>query len=84
MIARANFVRRSLADIVTIPLFSIIDKGGERIVFVEKDGVAEARTVTLGVIERDRVQILDGLKVGDNLIVAGQREVEDGMKVNVR
>lgn len=84
MIARANFVRRSLADVVTIPLFSIIDKGGERIVFVEKDGVAQARTVTLGVIERDRVQILDGLNVGDNLIVAGQREVEDGMKVNVR
>lgn len=84
MIARASFVRRSLSDIVSVPLFSIIDKGGERIAFVEKDGVAEARTVTLGVISGDKVQILAGLNVGDNLIIAGQREVEDGVKVDVR
>lgn len=84
MIARASFVRRSLNDIVSVPLFSVIDKGGERIAFVEKDGVAEARTVTLGVIDGDRVQILAGLNVGENLIVAGQREIEDGVKVDVR
>lgn len=84
MIARASFVRRDLSDIVSVPLFSVIDKGGERIAFVEKDGVAEARTVTLGVIDGDRVQILAGLNVGENLIVAGQREVEDGVKVDVR
>ena len=84
MIARANFVRRTLSDVVSIPLFSVIDKGGERIVFVEKDGVAVARTVQLGVIEGDRVQILGGLNVGDHLIVAGHRTVEDGTKVNVR
>ncbi|SIO17850.1 membrane fusion protein, multidrug efflux system [Halodesulfovibrio marinisediminis DSM 17456] len=84
MIARASFVRRSLNDIVSIPLFSVIDKGGERIAFVEKNGVAEARTVKLGVIDGDRVQILAGLNVGENLIVAGHREVEDGVKVDVR
>ncbi|WP_071161814.1 efflux RND transporter periplasmic adaptor subunit [Halodesulfovibrio aestuarii] len=84
MIARASFVRRSLRDIVSVPLFSVIDKGGERIAFIEKDGVAEARTVTLGVIDGDRVQILAGLNVGENLIIAGQREVEDGVKVDVR
>lgn len=84
MIARASFVRRALSDIVSVPLFSVIDKGGERIAFIEKNGVAEARTVTLGVIDGDRVQILAGLNVGENLIVAGQREVEDGVKVDVR
>lgn len=84
MIARASFVRRSLSGIVSVPLFSVIDKGGERIAYIEKDGVAEARTVTLGVIDGDRVQIIAGLDVGENLIVAGQREVEDGTKVDVR
>lgn len=84
MIARASFVRRALNDIVSVPLFSIIDKGGERIAFVEKDGVAQARTVTLGVINGDKVQVLAGLNVGDHLIIAGHREVEDGVKVEVR
>lgn len=84
MIARASFVRRALADAVTAPLFCVQDKGGERIVFVEKDGVAQARTVELGVIEGDRVQVLKGLAPGDRLIIVGHTEVEDGTKVNVR
>lgn len=84
MIARARFLRRALEDIVAIPLFTVLDKGGERLVFVEKDGVAEARQVTLGVIDGDRIQVLKGLSFGENLIVAGHREVEEGTKVNVR
>jgi membrane fusion protein (multidrug efflux system) len=84
MIGRVAFVRRVITDAVTAPLFTLVDKGGERIVFVEKDGVAESRTISIGVIEGDRVQITSGLKAGDHLIVKGQTEVEDGMKVIVK
>ncbi|MGE4440554.1 MAG: efflux RND transporter periplasmic adaptor subunit [Desulfomicrobium sp.] len=84
MIARGAFLRRLIEGAVTAPLFTVQDKGGERIVFVEQDGAASARTVTLGVIEGDRVQVLEGLEPGDRLIVAGHTEVEDGTRVNVR
>ena len=81
MIGRVVFVRRVIPDAVAVPLFAIVDKGGERIVFVEKDGVAQSRTISVGVIEGDRVQITGGLEAGDHLIVKGHTEVEDGMKV---
>jgi len=81
MIGRVAFVRRNIPDAVAAPLFAIVDKGGERIVFVEKDGVAESRVISIGVIEKDRVQITSGLNIGDHLIVRGHTEVEDGMKV---
>ncbi len=84
MIGRVAFVRRAIPNAVTVPLFAIIDKGGERIVFLEKDGIAESHTISIGVIEGDRVQITSGLKFGDHLIVRGQTEVEDGMKVAVK
>lgn len=84
MIGRVAFVRRVITEAVTAPLFTLVDKGGERIVFVEKDGVAESRTISIGVIEGDRVQITSGLKAGDHLIVKGHTEVEDGMKVIVK
>jgi membrane fusion protein (multidrug efflux system) len=84
MIGRVAFVRRVVTDAVAAPLFCLVDKGGERIVFVEKDGVAESRTISIGVIEGDRVQITSGLKTGDHLIVKGHTEVEDGMKVMVK
>jgi membrane fusion protein (multidrug efflux system) len=84
MIARVAFLRRVIKDALVAPLFSIVDKGGERLLFVEKDGVAHARTVSIGVIEGDRVQIKKGLHAGDHLIVTGQTEVEEGMKVRIR
>ncbi len=84
MIARVAFLRRVIPDALVAPLFSLVDKGGERILFVEKDGVAHARTVSTGVIEGDRVQIIQGLNKGDRLIVAGQTEVEEGTKVQIR
>ena len=84
MIGRVAFVRRNIPDAVAAPLFAIVDKGGERIVFVEKDGVAESRVISLGVIEADRVQITSGLNIGDHLIVRGQTEVEDGMRVTAK
>jgi membrane fusion protein (multidrug efflux system) len=84
MIGRVAFIRRLIPDAVTAPLFAIVDKGGERIVFVEKDGLAESRVISIGVIEGDRVQITSGLDIGDHLIVKGQTEVEDGMKVIVQ
>ena len=84
MIGRVAFVRREIPDAIAAPLFAIVDKGGERLVFVEKDGVAESRVISIGVIESDRVQITSGLNVGDHLIVKGHTEVEDGMQVIVK
>lgn len=84
MIARATFLRRVIPNALAAPLFAILDKGGERIIFVEKNGVARARTISIGIIDNDQVQITKGLEPGDRLIVVGQTEVEDGMKVKVQ
>jgi membrane fusion protein (multidrug efflux system) len=84
MIARVAFVRRVISDALVAPLFALVDKGGERLVFIEKDGVAQSRTVSIGVIEGDQVQITSGLNAGDHLIVKGHTEVEDGIKVSVQ
>ncbi|MBT3258600.1 MAG: efflux RND transporter periplasmic adaptor subunit, partial [Deltaproteobacteria bacterium] len=84
MIARVAFLRRMIPDALSAPLFAIMDKGGERLLFVEEKGIAHARTISIGVIEGDRVQITKGLQPGDRLIVTGQRDVEEGMKVQVQ
>ena len=84
MIARVAFVRRVIPDALVAPLFALVDKGGERLLFVEEDGIAHARTVTTGIIQEDKVQIVRGLKTGDRLIVVGQTQVEEGMRVEVQ
>jgi membrane fusion protein, multidrug efflux system len=84
MIARVAFLRRIIPDALAAPIFAIVDKGGERILFVEKNGEVQARTISIGAIEGDKVQITKGLEPGDNLIVVGQKDVEEGMKVQVQ
>lgn len=81
MIAHVAFLRREIKDAIAAPIFAIVDKGGERLIFVEENGVAKARKVEIGVIGSEKVQITKGLKDGENLIVKGQHEVEDGMRV---
>jgi membrane fusion protein (multidrug efflux system) len=84
MIARVALLKRLIPDALAVPLFSLVSKEGERLAFVEKDGVAVARAIQIGIIEGDRIQITQGLSPGDRLIVTGQKEVEEGMRVQVQ
>jgi len=84
MLARVRLERRVVHDAISAPLFAILDKGGERVLFVEEDGVARSRTIEIGVIDGGRVQILEGLSLGENLIVGGQDAVEEGVPVEAR
>jgi len=84
MIARVALIRREITEAMVAPLSALVDKSGERLVFVEKDGVARARKISIGVIERDRIQITRGLTAGDRLIVSGQNGLEEGMRVQVQ
>ncbi|NIO05850.1 MAG: efflux RND transporter periplasmic adaptor subunit [Proteobacteria bacterium] len=81
MIGRITIVKRTFPNAIAIPLFSIVDRGDRKIVFVEDQGVARERIVALGVIENSRIQILTGLSPGDHLIVKGHRDLSDGDKV---
>jgi len=83
MIAKVQLVRREIPGAVAVNIFSVVRHDGGYRVFVEADGVARARDVTLGVFDGVFVQVLSGLQVGDRLIVKGQRELVDGAKVAV-
>ncbi|MFN1836269.1 efflux RND transporter periplasmic adaptor subunit [Balneola sp. MJW-20] len=47
------------------------------------DTVAERRILTLGIEQGDRIEVLNGLNPGDNIIVIGQQSLEDGSRINV-
>lgn len=84
MIARLLFLKKEIKDAVAVPLSALVDKSGERLVFVIEDDVAHARTVKIGVIERDKVQITKGLDIGEMLVVTGQTMLEEGVKVSIK
>jgi len=83
MIGRATFVERRYENTLAVPLFAVVSRGGEQFVFVAREGEAEARKVKLGVVDGDRVQVLQGLEEGDSVIVKGARDLDDGALIEV-
>lgn len=65
------------------PEAALSPSGETQYVYRVKDGKAEKREVTIGERREGRVEILTGVAVGDQLVVAGIQRVTDGAAVNV-
>ncbi len=83
MFARVEIVKREVLDGISIPLFSVISRNDEHLVYVVNSDRAHQRKVSLGVLDGWRVEVKQGLDPGDQVIVVGHRSVNDGDKVNV-
>lgn len=83
MFARAEIVKKEVTDSIVIPLYAVITRREKQFVYVEENRKVKTRRVELGILDGWHVQILDGLKLGERVIVVGHRSVEEGQEVNV-
>jgi membrane fusion protein (multidrug efflux system) len=83
MFIRADIVKAVARDVLTVPFYSVISRNDEQFVFVEEEGEARKRVVSLGIMEKWMVQVTAGLQPGDRVLVEGHRDVENGQKINV-
>jgi RND family efflux transporter MFP subunit len=83
MFAQVELVKKVYDEALTIPLYAVITQGEDRFVYVEKDGKAEKRSVTLGVLANWQVHITSGLVPGERVIVVGHRFLDHGQSVEV-
>ncbi len=58
-------------------------KGAYHVFTVNQNNKAEFKTVKLGYVTTDNVQITEGLNEGDLVVVEGMEELKDGAKVQV-
>lgn len=83
MIVRVELIRRQLPEAIAVPFFSIIEQETSKSVFVVNNDVVQEKPIRYGVFQNGLVEILDGLKDGDALVVVGQRNLVHGEKVVV-
>jgi RND family efflux transporter MFP subunit len=62
---------------------AVLDKDGQKVVYVVENNIAVEKLVTTGLDTGDYVEIKEGIKEGDKVIVEGQHYVEDGKTVKV-
>ena len=69
---------------VVVPASSVLQQGGMSLVVVkDEQGKARTRAVTLGSRDGDVVEILSGLKGGEDVLVGLAQAPADGAAVNV-
>ena len=83
MFARVELVKQVFDRALAIPLYAVITQGDERVVFVEKEGRAERRSIKLGALVGWEVQVTSGLKPGERVVVVGHRVLDDGQAVEI-
>lgn len=83
MFAKVELVKEVFPSALAIPLYTVITRGNDRFVYVEKDGKVEKRSVELGVLVGWEVHITDGLNPGERVVVVGHRFLDDGQAVSV-
>ncbi len=72
-------------DALIVPPAALVSatEGGTSVMVVGSDSVAHEHKVQVGVREPEKVQIVDGVKAGDRVVVAGAVGLSDGAKVKV-
>ncbi|MDQ2747072.1 MAG: efflux RND transporter periplasmic adaptor subunit, partial [Acidobacteriota bacterium] len=66
---------------VMIPASAVKTEGEANSVFVVKDGRAEQRTVTLGTLENDKIEVKQGVQENEAVVTANLNQVFDGVQV---
>lgn len=68
-----------------VPAVAILpgEEGGTAVLVVDSDSVAHKRPVQVGVREGDKVQILNGARPGESVVIVGGLGVDDKAKVRI-
>lgn len=78
-----DIVRETRPQAILVPREAVVRELQDAYVFVANGGVAEKRTISLGLEEGGRIEALSGLKAGEQVIVAGQGGLKQGSPIKV-
>lgn len=72
------------ADALTLPLLALFRDGDEWAVFLDSNGRAELRHVTIGRRNNLRAEVLDGVVAGDRVVLHPSDRVRPGIRITER
>jgi membrane fusion protein (multidrug efflux system) len=81
--ARATLRLQSRNDALLVPVRAVPGAAGSQSVYVVREGKPARQPIRVGAEVDGRVEIIDGLKVGDTVIVAGATEVREGGTIRI-
>jgi HlyD family secretion protein len=70
-------------NVLTVQRGSFVDESGGAYAYLVHDGIAEKKPIRLGSSSIDKVEILDGLKEGDRIVISGTDSFNSAARVAI-
>ena len=83
MFSRVGIVFERRAEALSVPRVALLDTDGSSNVFVVANGKAEQRAIKVGLSNAGRIEVVEGLKGGEQVVIVGQNGLKDGNPVRV-
>jgi RND family efflux transporter MFP subunit len=84
MFARLSLILKSEKNTLVVPSDAVVvTPKGLRVAYVVEDGKAQQQKITTGIEGGGKIQILSGIKEGDQIVVAGNEKLKDGMEIRL-
>ena len=83
MFARVEFTSLKSKETLAIPRESLVGSVKEPQVYVVEKGIAKLRNLTVGSQSGTYIQVLQGLKEGETIVVNGQNNLVDNLQVEI-
>jgi membrane fusion protein (multidrug efflux system) len=84
MAATVRLVSPDRREFPLLPKSALIERGGETIVYVVKNGRAEKRMPELGPESGDSIAVIRGVEAGEEVVVLGQENLIPGSDVRIK
>lgn len=81
--AEGRIVLELRQDVVVVPADIVLRRGTRFLAFVVNGGKAETRELRTGIRDGNALEVLDGLRVGEHVVVMGQHRLADGVPVRL-
>lgn len=81
MYARVNLTIEQRDNALVVPANAVVDRDGERGVFLAENNMAAFRPVQIGIEDTGRVEILGGVAEGDRVITTGAAALQNGDRI---
>ena len=84
MFVKADIVVKKVENTIVIPKEIVMSNRNRKYVYVAEKGFAKVRDIRTGIEDNDNIEVLNGLKVEEQLITRGYETLRDNSKVKIQ
>ncbi len=83
MVAKVEVLTNIMYEVPLLPKSALLERSGQTFIFVIKKNIAEKRTPDFGLEKSDKIALISGAEVGEEVVILGQENLTQGVPVNV-